>query len=604
MIKILIVEDEISISKLMEMSLKRSGYQCDCAYDGEEALEKISRNIYDLILLDVMLPKIDGFELMEYIRPLEIPVIFITAKDSVNNRLKGLRMGAEDYIVKPFEIIELLARVDVVLRRFRLTDEVMDICGLHIDLRSMQVTRNGREIPLTKKEYDLLLLFTRNPNTALYRETIYERVWSGEFIQAAYTLQMSGETEMFSESENIEDTLRQIAGQRGSYWDSVALSGGDGVVYSQGKAAEYLTRAEERGNEESCVVTSFRTDDGSVYIRVSGGFSSGDQTMYLEAGHDISSLYEKREYQQKIYRIIFVTAMIICAVFSYGMSYLLTRSLSVLAKGAREISGGNLSFRTNIRSGDEIGSLSKDFDRMSEQIETNVRELEQAVERQERFVGSFTHELKTPMTAVIGYADLLRSQQLTEEERRDAAGYIFSEGRRLERLSMKLLDIYVAEKTDVRLSIHSPGRIAENMAEHLRPVFEKKKITLKGNYEKGKCLLEPDLLRSLTVNLIDNASKAAGEGGHIWVAVRMTDEDCVLCVDDDGPGIPEEAREHLTEAFYRVDKSRSRKQGGAGLGLTLCAEIVKLYGGTLVFKRRRGGGTRVIAELRGGRYEK
>ena len=160
MIKILIVEDEISISKLMEMSLKRSGYQCDCAYDGEEAVEKISRNIYDLILLDVMLPKIDGFELMEYIRPMEIPVIFITAKDSVNDRVKGLRMGAEDYIVKPFEIIELLARVDVVLRRFRLTDETMDICGLHIDLRSMQVTRNGREIPLTKKEYDLLLLFT------------------------------------------------------------------------------------------------------------------------------------------------------------------------------------------------------------------------------------------------------------------------------------------------------------------------------------------------------------------------------------------------------------------------------------------------------------
>ena len=128
-----------------------------------------------------MLPKIDGFELMEYIRPMEIPVIFITAKDSVNDRVKGLRMGAEDYIVKPFEIIELLARVDVVLRRFRLTDEVLDICGLHIDLRSMQVTRNGREIPLTKKEYDLLLLFARNPNTALYRETIYERVWDGEF---------------------------------------------------------------------------------------------------------------------------------------------------------------------------------------------------------------------------------------------------------------------------------------------------------------------------------------------------------------------------------------------------------------------------------------
>lgn len=180
MINILIVEDEISISKMMEMSLKRAGYRCDCAYDGEEAAEKIGRNSYDLILLDVMLPKISGFALMEYIRPMEIPVIFITAKNSVNDRVKGLRMGAEDYIVKPFEIIELLARVDVVLRRFRLTDEVMDVCGLHIDLRSMQVSRGEREIPLTKREYDLLLLFARNPNTALYRETIYERVWGGE----------------------------------------------------------------------------------------------------------------------------------------------------------------------------------------------------------------------------------------------------------------------------------------------------------------------------------------------------------------------------------------------------------------------------------------
>lgn len=419
-----------------------------------------------------------------------------------------------------------------------------------------------------------------------------------------YTLQMSGGTEMFSGSENIQDTLRQIAGARGGYWDSVVLSGSGGVLYSQGKAAGYLTRAEERENEGSCVITSFRTDDGSAYLRVSGGFTSGGQTIYLDAGHDISSLYEKREYQQKIYRIIFVTAMVICAVFSYGTAYLLTRPLSVLAKGAREISGGNLSFRTNIRTGDEIGSLSEDFDRMSEQIGNNVRELEQAVERQERFVESFTHEMKTPMTAVIGYADLLRSQQLTEEERRDAADYIFSEGRRLERLSMKLLDIYVAEKTEVRLSLHSPGRIAENVAGHLRPVFEKKRITLTGKYEKGKCLLEPDLFCSLAVNLIDNASKAAGEGGHIWVSVRMSDKGCVLYVDDDGPGIPEEARKHLTEAFYRVDKSRSRKQGGAGLGLTLCAEIVKLHGGTLAFKKRRGGGTRVIAELRGGRYEK
>lgn len=190
MIKILIVEDEAPISNLMKMSLRKAGYFCDCAYDGEEAAEKIGQKMYDLILLDVMLPKIDGFELMEYIRPLEVPVIFITAKNSVTDRVKGLRMGAEDYIVKPFEVIELLARVDVVLRRYKKTEEVLEVCGLRIDPRSMRVQRDGKDIALTKKEYELLLLFVRNTNTALYRETIYERVWGGEFEYGSKTVDL------------------------------------------------------------------------------------------------------------------------------------------------------------------------------------------------------------------------------------------------------------------------------------------------------------------------------------------------------------------------------------------------------------------------------
>ncbi len=190
MIRILIVEDEAPISSLMNLSLRKAGYSCDCAYDGEEAAEKIGQGGYDLILLDVMLPKIDGFELMDYIRPLEIPVIFITAKNSVSDRVRGLRMGAEDYIVKPFEVIELLARVDVVLRRYKKTEEVMEVCGLRIDPRSMRVQRDGEDISLTRKEYELLLLFVRNPNTALYRETIYERVWGGEFEYGSKTVDL------------------------------------------------------------------------------------------------------------------------------------------------------------------------------------------------------------------------------------------------------------------------------------------------------------------------------------------------------------------------------------------------------------------------------
>lgn len=118
------------------------------------------------------------------------PVIFITAKNSLNDRVRGLRMGAEDYIVKPFEVLELLARVDVVLRRYNKTEAVLEIGGLRIDTVAMQVTRGGAPVPLTRKEYEILLLFARNPGVALYRETIYERVWEEEFPYGSRTVDL------------------------------------------------------------------------------------------------------------------------------------------------------------------------------------------------------------------------------------------------------------------------------------------------------------------------------------------------------------------------------------------------------------------------------
>lgn len=188
MIRILIVEDEPPISGLIQMNLKRSGYECDVAFDGEQAADKIEQNRYDLILLDIMLPKINGYELIDYIRPLEIPVIFITAKNDLQDRVKGLKLGAEDYIVKPFEIVELLARVEVVLRRYKKTNTVINIEDVSIDTEARRVTKNGTPVDLTIKEYDLLLLLVRNPGIALFRETLFERVWGYDYIGETRTL--------------------------------------------------------------------------------------------------------------------------------------------------------------------------------------------------------------------------------------------------------------------------------------------------------------------------------------------------------------------------------------------------------------------------------
>ena len=190
MIHILIVEDEKPISNLIRISLKKAGYLCTCAYDGAEAADILETSRFDLILLDIMLPEIDGFSLMEYIRPMGIPVIFLTAKNAVTDRVKGLEMGAEDYLVKPFEIIELLARVNVVLRRYNKTEAELHVGGLVIDTQAMLVYREGEIVSLTPKEYELLLLFARNPGIALYRETIYERVWNEDFPYGSKTVDL------------------------------------------------------------------------------------------------------------------------------------------------------------------------------------------------------------------------------------------------------------------------------------------------------------------------------------------------------------------------------------------------------------------------------
>ena len=188
--KILIIEDEESIATLIKMNLIKAGYQCDVAFDGAEGADKLSENHYDLCLLDIMLPEINGYELLSYAKSLEVPVMFVTAKGETQDKVKGLKAGADDYITKPFEILELLARVENILRRFHKTEQYIKILDLDIDTVSREVRKNGKVLKLTYKEFDLLLLFVRNPETALYRETIYERVWDSPYLGDSRTVDL------------------------------------------------------------------------------------------------------------------------------------------------------------------------------------------------------------------------------------------------------------------------------------------------------------------------------------------------------------------------------------------------------------------------------
>ena len=188
MINILVVEDEKPIANLIKMSLTKAGYSCTCIYDGLAAADILEENSFDLVLLDIMLPGASGYDVLEYIKPLKIPVIFITAKNSLNDRVMGLKMGAEDYIVKPFEMLEVMVRLEKVLERNGTVQEQIQIGDVIIDTASRTVTKMGMEIYLKPMEYNCLMVFAKNPNKALTRNQILQELWNEEFCGETRTV--------------------------------------------------------------------------------------------------------------------------------------------------------------------------------------------------------------------------------------------------------------------------------------------------------------------------------------------------------------------------------------------------------------------------------
>lgn len=188
--RVLIAEDDLAINDLMRINLNDAGFTCVCTHDGLAAADLLEQDSFDLVLLDLMLPHVNGYELLEYARPLGVPVIIITARSSIPDRVKGLNMGADDYIVKPFAITELTARIEAVLRRYNKDQKILIVEDVEINTVSRVVTKSGVAIELTLKEYELLVMLVRNKNIALFRETLFERIWGSSFMGNTRTLDL------------------------------------------------------------------------------------------------------------------------------------------------------------------------------------------------------------------------------------------------------------------------------------------------------------------------------------------------------------------------------------------------------------------------------
>lgn len=413
------------------------------------------------------------------------------------------------------------------------------------------------------------------------------------------TLQIVGSVNGQLKKSDISATLEQLTEQNVGSWAALRLSTPEQTLYEYNPSG--LATVPEQPISGSCTIRYQFEDSGGQALALAGALTAGSETLYLEMTRDISPLFEARRVQQQTYQWVFLLMAGLCALLSYSVSRVLTAPLVGLSKASRAIASGELSSRAQVRSQDEIGLAAQDFNAMAEALEKNIFQLREAAERQERFMGSFAHEVKTPMTSIIGYADLIRGQTLNPDEQLQAANYIVSEGKRLENLSRKLLALLVLKKGEIVFSPIRPAALIQGLAAHLEALFSRQGIALTCVCEDGVCLLEPDLVKSLLVNLWDNARKAMdSRDGTIEVHSEMLADGCRITVRDSGRGIPPAALEHLTEAFYRVDKSRSREQGGVGLGLALCQEIISLHSGSLRFESQAQG-TTVVVELRGGR---
>lgn len=399
--------------------------------------------------------------------------------------------------------------------------------------------------------------------------------------------------------EDVTDILRQLAAQGGE-WNALRLRKEEKVLFESGTGISFAQELSEQCSDTVCCLRTMQ-EDQNHYQQVTGALSIGENLLYLDAVYDITDIYTLRQTQQRIYRVMFAAVAALSALISFVAAYVLTKPLAHLSKTSQNIAKGDLTLRANVHSGDEIEILANDFNLMTENLVDKIHSLEEAMVRQERFMGSFAHELKTPMTSIIGYSDLLRSCDMTAEEQRDAAGYIFSEGKRLESLSLKLLDLLVLGKQDFTLRPENPADIISEIARLMQENAYRSPITLRYRAENGRCLLEPDLVKSLLMNLIDNAIKSMDEhGGTVSIHAKMLEDGCEIIIRDTGRGMPQEEIAHITEAFYRVDKSRSRRQGGVGLGLALCQEIVRLHHGNMEFASEEGKGTTVTITLKGG----
>lgn len=411
-------------------------------------------------------------------------------------------------------------------------------------------------------------------------------------FQYAFLTAMEGQNGVYQAEESmVVGIIEKIEKSIGNSEDTVVVYDGDKkTLYVRGS---YYNDLLSGMVPEEAIVWRMVEQQGVHYLETVSHVAVGQENYYMERNHSVQHVYDNRETLLRQYQTAMAVLIGLSAVMSMAFSLGFTAPVRKLSQATRAFARGDYRKRVKPKGNDEITHLMEDFNAMAERLEANIWELNDAVRRQEEFTGAFAHELKTPLTAIIGYSELLMSMQLSEEARMMSAGYIYQDGKRLERLAYKMMELARVDKQDISFQRVSVKVLMDAVTATTRPMLMAKRVELKINSQEAYLWGDKDLLLSLLLNLVDNSRKACTEGGTIWIMGKKVEKGYLLEVQDDGRGMPNQELPHVAEAFYMVDKSRARKEGGAGLGMALCAKIVTLHQARWQIKSEEGKGTAI-----------
>ena len=384
-------------------------------------------------------------------------------------------------------------------------------------------------------------------------------------------------------AEDIESPACFMTTEGQVLYDSI----GEEIAFEQLTGDSYWSQVVCR-DEESFILLGSQIEQDSVIVK-------------FATKTDITDAVAGQRLLQRYYAWYFCAAMGIAIVLTLILSVFLTRPLKKMTVAADKMAAGNYHERLSVSGRDELGELAVSFNRMADAVEKAVSDLTEEARRKEDFVANFAHEIKTPLTSVIGYADRIYQKDLPREQVKKAAWRIWNEGMRLEALSFKLMDLTHLNRQKFIFSTVSVRELFQDAVEEMEDGLAGQNIRIQYQTEDIYVRVDCDLMKTLFLNLIDNAAKAECHVIEIEGRLDESEENkvdfCRIEVRDDGKGIPAEELSRITEAFYMVDKARSRSQHGAGLGLALVKRIVELHGGMMEIYSESQKGTTVSIRL-------